>query len=165
EASKKYCTSQSNITINKAMICFMGCSIDICKMPNKLIKIGYKFHYLADHGYVWDFWPQSDTKDRYNSLPPSATQPTPTIAFNLYTDNYYTTLDPLSNLHLIGIGGCRTTRKDWTGYPVALKVPENSQIKVEYYFITGTINWGVTTILWFDNILVSLMTTIHSLVS
>ena len=184
EASQKYRTPQSNITIDEAMIRFMGRSVDICKMPSKPIEIGYKFHCLADHGYVWDFWPQSGTKDGYDPLPPTAIQPTPggltptgamclhlakqlpyqAMAFNLYTDNYYTTLDLLSNLRSIGIGGCGTTRKDRTGYPATLKVPDNAQAKVEYHFITGAVNRGVATILWFDNAPVSLMSTIHSLV-
>jgi len=184
EASKKYRTPQSNITIDEAMIRFMGRSVDICKMPSKPIEIGYKFHCLADHGYVWDFWPQSGTKDGYDPLPPTAIQPTPgrltptgamclhlakqlpyqAMAFNLDTDNYYTTLDLLSNSCSIGIGGCGTTRKDRTGYPATLKVPDNTQTKIEYHFITGVVNRGVATILWFDNTPVSLMTTIHSLV-
>jgi len=33
------------------------------------------------------------------------------IVFNLYTNNYYTTLDLLLNLHSIGIGECGTMQK------------------------------------------------------
>lgn len=182
-ASQTYRTPESNVTIDEAMIRFLGRSIDICKMPGKPIEIGYKFHCLADHGYVWNFWPHSGTKDGYDPLPSNAVQPsggglTPTgamclhlamqlpyrtMSFNLYTDNYYTTLDLLANLRSIGIGGCGTTRRDRTGYPEILKVPPNAATKVEYHFMTGAVNHEVATLLWFDNSPVLLMTTIHPL--
>jgi hypothetical protein len=69
------------------------------------------------------------------------------MSFNIYTDNYYTTLDLLSNLCQIGIGGCGTTTRDRTGYPAELKVPPNSERKVEYDFTTGAVNRGVATLL------------------
>lgn len=184
-ASQTYRIPESNVTIDEAMMRFVGRSVDICKMPGKPIEVGYKFHCLADHGYIWDFWPHSGTKDGYDSLPPDATQPsvgglTPTgamclhlakqlpytsHAFNIFTDNYYTTLDLLSNLRAVGIGGCGTTRRDRTGYPEELKIPANAETKVEYHFTSGAVNRerGVGTLLWFDNAPVSIMTTIHIL--
>lgn len=91
--------------------------------------------------------------------------PYETHTFNIFTYNYYTTLDLLSNLRTIGIGGCGTTRKDCTGYPEKLRVPSNAETKVAYHFTTGAVNRdrGVATLLWFDNTPVSLMTTIHTL--
>lgn len=170
-ASQTYCLPQSNVTIDETIMHFLERSIDIYKMPGKPIEIGYKFHCLADRGYVWDFWPHSGTKDGYYPLSPDATQPvtgswTPTgaiclhlakrlpyqtMAFNIYMDNYYTILDLLSNLQDIGIGGCGTTRKDRTSYPKELKVPPNVETKVEYHFLTGATNCEVATTLWFDN--------------
>lgn len=53
--SQAYRIPQSNVTIDEAMMRFLGRSIDTCKMPGKPIEIGYKFRCLTDHGYVWDF--------------------------------------------------------------------------------------------------------------
>ena len=153
-------------------------------MPSNPIEILYKFHCLADHGHVWDFWPPSGTMNGYYPLPPTAIQPTPggltstftmclhlteqlpyqAMAINLYTDNYYTTLNLVSNLHSIGICECGTTRKNRTGYPATLKVPDNVQAKVEYDFITSSVNRGIATILWFDNTAFSFILTIYFLV-
>ena len=182
-SSQQYRIPQSNVTVDEAMMRFLGRSVDICKMPGKPIEVGYKFHCLADRGYVWNFWPHSGTKNGYDPLPPIAVRPTPggltptgamvlylakqlpytTMAFNIFTDNYYTTVALLQQLRAIGIGGCGTTRKTGAGYPESLKVPEKAQTRVEYHYSTGAIAGGVAVLLWFDNAPVSLMTTIHRL--
>lgn len=97
--SQTYSTPESNVTIDEAMIRFLGRSIDIWKMPGKPIEIGYKFHFLANHGYVWDFWPHSGTKDGYDPLLSDAVQPsvgglTPTgaMCFHLAIELAYKTM-------------------------------------------------------------------------
>jgi len=47
--------SSSNITIDDAMIQCTGCSQDTYKIPSKPIELGFKFHCVANHGYIWDF--------------------------------------------------------------------------------------------------------------
>lgn len=175
QSSQVYRIPESNVTIDGAMMRFLGRSIDTCKMSGKPIEIGYKFHCLADHGYVWDFGhipaPSEAVQPEVGGLTPTGTMclhlakqlPYTSMAFNIYMDNYYTTLGLLSHLRQIDIGGCGTTRRDRTGYPAVLKVPPNSETKVEYHFTTGAVNRGVATLLWFDNAHVSLMTTIHTL--
>lgn len=69
-ASQAFRLPQSNVTIDEAMMCFLGCSVDTCKMPGKPIEIGYKFHCMVDCRYVWDFWPQS-RKDSYDPYHPA----------------------------------------------------------------------------------------------
>ena len=182
-SSQQYRIPQSNITVDEVMMRFLGRFVDICKMPGKPVEVGYKFHYLADKGYVWNFWPHSGTKDGYDPLSPTAVKLTPgaltptsamvlhlakqlpytTMAFMIFTDNYYTTVELLQQLRAIGIGGCGTRRKTSAGYPESLKVPERVQGKVEYHYSTGVITGGVAVLLWFDNAPVSLMTTIHRL--
>src|SRR5437763_16828629 len=55
QASSKYYTSQTNVSIDEAMIRFCGHSQDTFKIPNKSIGEGYKAFCLADHGYLFDF--------------------------------------------------------------------------------------------------------------
>ena len=182
-SSQQYRIPQSNVTADETMMRFLGRSEDICKMPEKPIEVGYKFHCLADKGYVWNFWPHTGTKDGYDPLPSTAVKPTPealtlpgamvlhlakqlpytTIAFNIFTDNYYNRVALLQYLRAIGIGRCATTRKTGARYPECLKVPEKVKGKVEYHYSTGGISGRVAVLLWFDNAPVSLMTTIHSL--
>jgi hypothetical protein len=50
----------TNVAVDEAMMRCTGRSRDTYKMPNKPIQRGYKFHCLADHGYVWDFHPTSN---------------------------------------------------------------------------------------------------------
>ena len=60
-SSQQYHIPQSNVTLDEAMMRFLGRSVDICKMPGKPIEVGYKFYCLADREYVWNFWPHSGT--------------------------------------------------------------------------------------------------------
>ena len=55
QASSKYYTPQTNVSIDEATIRFCGRSRDTFKMPNKPIAEGYKAFCLADHGYLFDF--------------------------------------------------------------------------------------------------------------
>ena len=59
-ASQALRLPSSNISIDEAMIQCTGCSQDTYKMPSKPIELGFKFHCLADHGYIWDFHPTSN---------------------------------------------------------------------------------------------------------
>ena len=55
EASSKYYTPRTEVSIDEAMIRFHGRSRDTFKMPNKPIDEGYKVFCLADRGYVLIF--------------------------------------------------------------------------------------------------------------
>ena len=48
QASSKYYTPGTEVSIDEAMIHFCGCFQDIFKMPNKLIDEDYKVFCLAD---------------------------------------------------------------------------------------------------------------------
>jgi hypothetical protein len=52
---QRYLIPGSSVAIDEIMVCFHGCSGDTYKMPNKLIKQGYKIFALANNGYVWYF--------------------------------------------------------------------------------------------------------------
>ena len=55
QASSKYYTPQTNISIDEAMVRFCGRSHDIFKVLNKPIDEGYKAFCLADYSCVFDF--------------------------------------------------------------------------------------------------------------
>ena len=53
----------SNISIDEGMITYTDHSSDTYKMPSEPIELGFKFHCLADYGYIWDFHPTSNSAD------------------------------------------------------------------------------------------------------
>lgn len=67
QASQSLRVPSSNISIDEAMIRCTGRSLDTYKMPNKPIERGFKFHCLADHGYIWDFLPTSNQAGCYGA--------------------------------------------------------------------------------------------------
>lgn len=95
----------SNVIIDKAMRLCTGRSIDTYKMPNKPIKLGYKFHCQANRDYIVDFLSTS-SKSELNPIPriselsytgsavyhlaTTLQQLDPHPAWNLYVDNFYT---------------------------------------------------------------------------
>jgi hypothetical protein len=54
-AYQQYLILGTNVAIDEIMVQFFSWLIDTCKMPNKLIKQGYKIFALATNGYVWHF--------------------------------------------------------------------------------------------------------------
>jgi hypothetical protein len=60
KSSQAYRVASTNVAVDEAMIRSRGRSKDKYKIPNNPIERGYKFHCLADHGYVWDFHPTSN---------------------------------------------------------------------------------------------------------
>ena len=151
-------------------------------MPSKPIEQGFKFHCLADHGYIWDFLPTSNQAgpDPVPSI--EGITPTGEIVYHLlgqlpqpmywvaYLDNFYTTIPLLGRLrHDYRIGGCGTARPSSAGFPADLKIPKQNIAKFEYHsskarVVTDPIfNQQVGVLLWFDNAPVTIMTTVHRL--
>ena len=102
QASMKYYTPRTNVSIDEAMVRFCGHSRDTFKMPNKPIDEGYKAFCLVDCGYVFDFHFTSRTrktpgvKDTDGLNNTSATVfslamslPYKHQAFTIYMDNYF----------------------------------------------------------------------------
>jgi hypothetical protein len=90
-------------------------------MPSKLIKQGFKFHCLAYHGYIWDFYAISN-QARPDSVPSTygltvtgavvyhLLRKLPgTMYFLVYLNNFYTTVSLLGRLrHDLHMGACGT---------------------------------------------------------
>jgi hypothetical protein len=122
-------------SLDECMIRATGWSPDTYKMPSKPIKQGFKFHFLADYGYIWNFHPTSNQAgpdpvpstdsltatggvvyDLLRKLPS-------TMYFIVYLDNFYITVSLLGRLcHDLHMGACGTARPSSAGYLPELKI-------------------------------------------
>src|SRR5947209_15857541 len=129
QASMKYYTPGTNVSIDEAMIRFYGRSQDTFKMPNKPINEGYKAFCLVDHGYVFDFRMASRSKptpgveDIDNLSRTSSTifslamsLPYKHRAFTIYMDNFSSNVPLFLKLRKFGIGACGTARQNCSGF-------------------------------------------------
>ncbi|RPA98281.1 hypothetical protein L873DRAFT_1579108, partial [Choiromyces venosus 120613-1] len=146
-------------------------------MPNKPIELGFKFHCLANHVYIWDFHPTSNQ---------TGLDPVPTIEevistgeivmflankfpkrriWNIYLDNSYTSLPLLLELlrKRLGIRACGMVRPNSKDFPEKLTILKNAVGQLQYHFKSGIIVRDVGILLWFDNAPITIMTTIHNL--
>ena len=184
QASSKYYTPQTNVSIDEVMICFCGRSWDTFKMPNKPIGEGYKAFCLADCGYLFDFRMVSQlqstpgVEDIDNLSHTSSTVlslamslPYQYQAFVIYIDNYFNNVPLFLKLRKLGIGACGTARQNCSGFPKELKVEKTltGKQKLDYHFITGmevdmtASNRGVLAVLWMDNAPVTMLMTVHNI--
>lgn len=157
KAAQAYWLPSSNTTFDEAMILFTGRSVHITKMPNKPIGLGYKVFCLADHGYIYDFHMSSNVKglDSVSEEAKTIADLTPTgqmvftlmrqlqrrhrnRAWNVFMDNFFTTIPLLSALRKIGVGGCGTARENQTGFPKEFKFDKKKR-KLDYHFKSGIV--------------------------
>jgi Transposase IS4 len=111
-ACQCYLTPGTEVAINEIMVRFHGRSADTCKMPNKLIKQGYKIFALAENGYIWYFQLSSRQHgiaklEKVNELTPTGSivlqmarrlPKFPNSHFVIYIDNYFTSIPLFSIL-------------------------------------------------------------------
>ncbi|EED22493.1 conserved hypothetical protein [Talaromyces stipitatus ATCC 10500] len=113
----------ANISIDEAMVRSHGRSSHTFKLPNKPISQGFKLFVLADHDYVYYFYPASRTKGVIEIGTPTELTKTGQMVYELiqtlprdernyivYLDNYFTSIDLFKKLRDIQIGACGTTR-------------------------------------------------------
>jgi hypothetical protein len=186
KSSQRYRTPSTNVAIDEAMIRCTGRSQDTYKMPSKPIEQGFKFHCLADHGYVWDFLPTSNQAGPDKVDPVPGLTATGEVVFHLlkklphgrhfvaYMDNFYTTIPLLGRLrHDLQIGGCGTARPKSKGFPTELYMAKADVTKHEYHSTkikvikdpVLTCNEEVGAMRWIDNAPVTMLTTVHDLSS
>ena len=184
QVSSKYYTSQTNVSIDEAIIYFCDYSRDTFKMLNKLIGEGYKVFCLADHSYLFDFHIASrlqstpGVEDINNLSSTSSTVfslamslPYKHKVFTIYMDNFFCNVPLFLKLRKFGIGACGTARQNSSGFPEELRVGKTltGNQKLDYHFLTGTKvgatvgNGGVLAILWMDNTPVTMLTTVHNI--
>jgi len=121
---QRYLIPGTVVAINKIMVQFHGRSSNTYKMPNKLIKQGYKIFALANNGYVWYF--QLSLRqhgigelEKVNKLTLTSSMVLqmawllpkfPDSYFVIYMDNYFTSIPLFSMLWKENISIARTTR-------------------------------------------------------
>ena len=119
-----YLTPGTEVAINKIMVRFHSRLADTCKMPNKLIKQGYKIFALADNSYVWHFQLSSKQHGINKLYKVDKLILTRSIVFQIarlllkfpnshfviYIDNYFTSILLFSIFRKENISAVRTTR-------------------------------------------------------
>ena len=182
ESSQRYQVPPSHIVMDECMMRATERSPDTYRMPSKPIEQGFKFHCLADHGYIWDFHPTSNQAgpDRVPTV--NGLTPTGELVYHLlsklplsrywvvYLGNFYTSLPLLGRIrHDFKIGACGTARPNSVGFPVELKIPKQDVNKHEYHSLKAMtlkdprFNQEVDAQTWIDNAPVTIMSTVHQL--
>ncbi|CAG8836381.1 19831_t:CDS:1, partial [Cetraspora pellucida] len=138
------------------------------------IPEGFKILSLCDAGYTYTFLSTSHifTNDvkKINSINQTGclvlhlTEQLPyqQYSYNIYIDNYFSSVPLYQYLWQIGIGACGTVRKTASGFPKKLKVDRN--IKLNWDVRSGVIINKVIAVFWQDNGPVTMLTMIYRLV-
>jgi Transposase IS4 len=143
-------------------------------MKNKPISEGYKIFALCDHGYTYTFLPTSRVQQNAEVRRVDGITYTGCIVlhlvlqlpyrdktFNIFMDNYFSSVPLFSYLRAKGIGACGTVRPNSRGFPKELKV--SKRVKMDWNFRSGVVVDDVLAMLWMDNGPVTMLTTIHEL--
>lgn len=173
DLSKKYYTPCSNVSVDEMIVRFSGRSAHTIRMKNKPAPEGFKIFSLCDAGYTYTFFPSS----RITSAPvpdvPGLTTtgsmvchlveqlPYTQMAFNIYLDNYFSTVKLFQYFRNKRIGACGTARKQ-AGIPKELQVEKSA--KLDWDTRSGAVVDGVLVVFWQDNDPVTFLTTIHAVV-
>jgi len=82
--------------------------------------------------------------------------------FNVYMDNYFSTIPLFQHLREHGIGAAGTTRPGRQEFPPELALDKSLARRIlEWNHLSGIVVNGVCSILWQDNNIVRFLTTIH----
>ncbi|CAB4385768.1 unnamed protein product [Rhizophagus irregularis] len=170
--SKSICVPSSNISIDKMIVRFSGRSTHTVRIKNKPIPEGYKILSLCDAGYTYSFIFTSriqnqpevqqvpDLSKVGNEVYHFVSQlPTENKSFNIYMDNYFSSIKLFKYLREKKIGACRTVRKNSANFPHILKIDR----KLDWNTLSGVVVDNVLAILWMDNAPVTMLSTIHQI--
>jgi hypothetical protein len=137
--SKNLYIPSKNILIDEMMVRFSGCSIHIIQLRNKLISEGYKIFTLCDKGYTYTFLPSSrihhnQEVEEINGITYTGNVvlhlaqqlPYNRKTFNLFMDNYFSSIPLFSKLKTMNIGACGTVRSSSRGFPKELKISKRT---------------------------------------
>ena len=91
------------------------------------------------------------------------TLPSKTHAFNIYMDNFFTSIPLFRYLKDASINAAGTTRMFSAGFAEALKVDKNEARKfLPWNHLNGQVVDGVAALLWQDNNVAPFLTSVHS---
>ncbi|CAG8823756.1 24211_t:CDS:2, partial [Dentiscutata erythropus] len=80
-------------------------------------------------------------------------------AFDIYMDNFFTSINLFSYMRKNGYGGCGTVRTNTSKFPTCLKLKKSQ--KLEWDTLSGVVVDDVLAVFWMDNGPVTMLTTIH----
>src|SRR5436305_11094728 len=86
-------------------------------------------------------------------------------------NNYFSNVLLFLKMRKFEIGACGTVKQNCSRFPKELKVRKTltGNLKLDYHFLTGTkvstmiSNAEVLAVLWIDNVLVTMLTTVHNI--
>ena len=151
---------------------FSGRSAHTFRIKNKPTPEGYKILSLCESGYTYTFMFTSRVESS-NANPIAnvnkigaevyhlVSQLPSQKAFNIYMDNYFSSINLFSFLREKGIGACGTVRTNTAKFPVILK--KEKEKANEWDYLKGVIVDDVLVMLWIDNGPVTMLSTIHNL--
>ena len=172
-AFKKLYAIGTDVSVDEMIARFSGRSTHTFRIKNKPTPEGYKILALCEHGYTYDFLFESrkvkcPEVERVEGLSAIGSQVWHLVKglpanrpFNVYMDNYFSSIPLFNHLRKHKIGACGTVRINSMKFPKELKVPKNARL--DWDTTSGKVVDGVLAILWMDNAPVTMLTTIHEL--
>jgi hypothetical protein len=169
---KEFYIPSSNLSVDEMIVRFSGRSPHTYRIKNKPTPEGYKILALCDNsGYTYSFMFTSRIKENplekvtslskigcevyhlIKSLPDN-------MAFNIYMDNYFSSINLFNFLRQKKIGACGTVRTSSSKFPKELKVEKK---QLDWDILSGVVVDNVLSIFWMDNGPVTMLSTIHEI--
>src|SRR5215213_743385 len=169
--SQTICIPSSNISIDEMIARFSGRSAHTVRIKNKPTPEGYKILSLCDAGYTYTFIFTSRIQNQPEvQLIPNLSKIGSEVchlvfqlpenkSFNIYMDNYFSSIKLFKYLREKKIGACGTVRKNSANFPQILKIDK----KLDWDTLSGIVVDNVLAILWMDNGPVTMLSTIHQI--
>jgi len=178
--SKAYYIPKTNVSIDEMIVRFTGRSTHTMRIRGKPTPEGYRILALCDSGYTFAFLPESrveanvELKTPQQSLPGDQVLNTTSSKvmymmnqlpregriYNVYMDNFFSSIALFHNLRNRGIGACGTVRANTKSFPKELK---KKGARLPYDTKSAVKVGDVLALLWMDSGPVIMLTTMHSL--
>ncbi|CAG8819563.1 8437_t:CDS:1, partial [Cetraspora pellucida] len=171
--SKLIYLPKSQVSIDEMVIRFRGRSEHTVRIKNKPTPEGYKIISLCDSGYTYYFIFTSciESNSEINSIPNInkigwlvyhlISQLPKDKTFDIYMDNYFTSINLFSYMQQNGYDGCGTIRCNTLKFPIFLKIKKSQ--KIEWDTLSKAVVDDVLVVFWMDNGPVTMLTTIHKI--
>ena len=172
DVSQSIYIPSSNVAVDEMIIRFCGRSAHTFRMKNKPTPEGYKVLALCDAGYTYSFMFTSRIEkdheiEQIEHLNKMGNQVYHLIkklpsnqSFNIFMDNYFSSIKLFKFLREKGIGACGTVRTNSSGFPPILKIKNKN---LEWDTLSGVVVDDVLAVLWMDNGPVTMLSTIHEI--
>lgn len=161
----------SNLAVDEMIARFSGRSAHTFRIKNKPTPEGYRILSLCDSGYTYSFMFTSRIEPSDVDLIPNINKTGAEVyhlvqqlpnnkAFNIFMDNYFSSINLFNFLREKGYGACGTVRTNTANFPIILK-KEKEKKNLEWDYLKGIVVNNVLVMLWIDNGPVTMLTTIH----